>query len=145
MYGVRRVIRSAAPACRKMSSVVAEAPSYTISKNVSTLQAMGAATSNADLAAAKSAVHAPAASAAAAASSTGFTADATAWQNMAMGDYVAAESGRSDFWPFVVSGLTTFFLLGVVLPACLPKGTAENSKYIAMMEGKHKHHAEDGH
>ena len=45
------------------------------------------------------------AAAPAAASQAEFVADPTAWQNMSWWQFVAAESQRSETWPFVVGGV----------------------------------------
>jgi hypothetical protein len=123
---------------RRMSSVTATGPAAQIATNVAVLEAMSGATDEAGLSAAKSATAAAAgASSTGAAAAEAYKPDPTAWQNMAMGDYVAAEAGRSDFMPFVIGGVVTYILLGVMLPAALPSEGKKNSKYVNLTKGIH--------
>ena len=121
-----------------MSSVATSSPAAQIATNSAILNAMGAATNEAELTAARSATAAETGSApAAAAVSEGFKADGSAWQNMGMGDFVATEAGRDNFMPFVIGGVVTYLLLGVMLPAALPADGKKTSNYMKLARGEH--------
>jgi len=124
---------------RSMSGLAETSPAAAIAKNAAVLQSMSAASDEAGLEAAKNVTVEAAPVAAATAAGAAFQADPTAWQNMAMGDYIATEAGRSDFYPFLIGGLVTYLLLGVMLPASLPSEGKKSSKYIKMINGDHSH------
>eukprot|EP00341_Mesodinium_pulex_P015778 CAMPEP_0116916820 /NCGR_PEP_ID=MMETSP0467-20121206/18768_1 /TAXON_ID=283647 /ORGANISM="Mesodinium pulex, Strain SPMC105" /LENGTH=137 /DNA_ID=CAMNT_0004593781 /DNA_START=112 /DNA_END=525 /DNA_ORIENTATION=+ len=77
--------------------------------------------------------------AAAASSSAGAASviDQTSWHNLKGMEFVAAEAGRDSTWPFLVGIVCSWLLLGVALPAALPKDGMKNSKYIQRRNGEH--------
>ena len=133
---VRRVLLQP-KSFRAFSDVATVSPAATIAKNVAVMEAAGAAKDDAALAAALNATAAVEGGASVTSAGGKFEPDPTAWQNMSFGDYVATEAGREHTLPFVIGGIVTFMLLGMGLPAMLPAGTPENSKYIALSKGVH--------
>ena len=133
-----RTVRATAMGCgRRMSGVATTTPGSVIATNVAIMEAMSKATDAAGLDAAKGASAAAAEAGAATATAEAYKPDPTAWQNMATGDFVAAEAGRSDFMPFIIGGVVTYLLLGVMLPAALPTEGKKTSKYYNMIQGNH--------
>ena len=116
-------------ASRKISAVVgrrafstAEQPRITIAKNILVMHELAAAKTTAELEAAikntpkvdldllrpeLAGLRGYLADAKFSKSAAGaaFTPDKTAWQNLPFADYVAAEAGRADTWPFLAGGM----------------------------------------
>jgi len=103
---------------RAMSSIVEASPRATIAQNIVAFNKIAHAHDDSALAAATQAVKIDVnnlqpeleglqgyLSAGPVAGTAAFVKDPSAWQNMAVGEYVSTEAGRADTWPFLVGGM----------------------------------------
>ena len=103
---------------RAMSSIVEASPRATIAQNIVAFNKIAHAHDDSALAAATQAVKIDVnnlqpeleglqgyLTAGPVAGTAAFVKDPSAWQNMAVGEYVSTEAGRADTWPFLVGGM----------------------------------------
>uniref|UniRef100_A0A7S0SYY1 Uncharacterized protein n=1 Tax=Chromulina nebulosa TaxID=96789 RepID=A0A7S0SYY1_9STRA len=133
---------------KRLFSTSNENPRITIAKNILKLHAIRSASSESQLKAALSKSYdidvnnlpdelkdleeylsvAPA-------TQEGFIPDTNHWHNKPFGDFVLIEAKRQHTWPFLVGGLVSILLLGVLFPLSLPKDIKENNYFIPLQNG----------
>jgi len=144
-------LRCAGPR-RCLSSVVAADPKSQIMQGFLAIKETAAATDEATLLAASSAIRvidkaSPQAalegfeeylkSQVKAAGITGYKANTNLWQNGTYAAFCKKDFAREESWPFLVAGFVTFLLLGLYLPYSMdsPEGRRQ-SKYLSRLEGR---------
>eukprot|EP01035_Chromulina_nebulosa_P020807 gene20807-26973_t len=133
---------------KRLFSTSTESPRITIVKSILKLQAIRSATNESQLKAALSKSYdidvnnlpddlksfkgylsvAPV-------SEEGFVPDPNHWHNKPFGEFVLIEARRQHTWPFLVGGLVTILLLGVLFPLCLPNDIKANSYFVPLQNG----------